>query len=149
MLRISCSHPPSLLASLSSPPQSLIPSLHHLERDLDWLSPPPPSTSSPPPQTPQPPHRFGICSEKDVLTLHARVESLEQHDVVTQGSLRIARDVETLHTRAEAIEQRAEALQASMGTAQMDVRDLIEFRGADRLEMAELRSRAQDKEASF
>ncbi|GKF46228.1 hypothetical protein Tco_0136030 [Tanacetum coccineum] len=52
-------------------------------------------------------------------------------------------DVEVVHTRAEAAEQ----LHGSLRVAQMDITDLRESRRADRLEMAELRSRAQDIEA--
>ncbi|GJV71427.1 hypothetical protein Tco_1491422, partial [Tanacetum coccineum] len=56
-------------------------------------------------------------------------------------------EVEALHARAEAVEQRAEALQASLGAAQMDIKDLIESSRTDRLEMAELQSRAHDIKA--
>nr|GEU98885.1 transposon Ty3-G Gag-Pol polyprotein [Tanacetum cinerariifolium] len=145
----------------------------------------------------------------ETRTLHARVGLLEQHDVITQDSLRIARgritrsqlravyaeqevrelrefqvtdtleiielrsgagyaescfkkihkrqtrdgacttdmteqDIETLRARAETAEQQAETLQVSLGATRMDVRYLIESREADRLEMAELRSRTQD-----
>nr|GEY50529.1 hypothetical protein [Tanacetum cinerariifolium] len=58
-------------------------------------------------------------------------------------------DVEALHARAVAAEQRAETLQASLGVAQIDITDLLESCKADRLEMAELRSRALDIKASF
>ncbi|GJX43615.1 hypothetical protein Tco_0260291 [Tanacetum coccineum] len=44
-------------------------------------------------------------------------------------------EVEVLRARAEAAEKLAEALHASLGAAQMDIRDLIESRMTDRLEM--------------
>nr|GEY30123.1 hypothetical protein [Tanacetum cinerariifolium] len=56
-------------------------------------------------------------------------------------------DIEALRARAEAAEQRAHILHMSLGAAHMDIRDLTECRRDDRLEMAELRSRAQDIEA--
>ncbi|GKD07532.1 hypothetical protein Tco_1187217, partial [Tanacetum coccineum] len=111
-----------------------------------------------------------------VARVRARVGLLEQHDVVTQDSLRIARGgshghsfkqseyaesrleqsherqtvdgvrtqrthmieqgIATLRARAEAAEQRVETLQVSLGAARMDVKDLIESREADRIEMA-------------
>ncbi|GJV32242.1 hypothetical protein Tco_1392642 [Tanacetum coccineum] len=99
------------------------------------------------------------------MTFHARVRLLEQHDVVTRDSPRIKRgritrsqlrvvyaeqeDVESLRARAETIEQRAGTLHVSLGAARMDVRNLIESREADRLKMAELRSRAHDIEAGL
>ncbi|GJT15910.1 hypothetical protein Tco_0874616 [Tanacetum coccineum] len=49
----------------------------------------------------------------------------------------------------EDLKHHAETLQVSLGAARMDVRDLIESHEADEFEMAELRSRAQDIEASF
>ncbi|GJQ92205.1 hypothetical protein Tco_0003344 [Tanacetum coccineum] len=58
-------------------------------------------------------------------------------------------DIETLRARAEAVEQQDETLQVSLGAAQIDVRDLIESREANRLETAKLSSRAQDIEAGF
>nr|GEY94325.1 hypothetical protein [Tanacetum cinerariifolium] len=58
-------------------------------------------------------------------------------------------EVEALRAKAEAADQRAKALQASLEAAQMDIRDLIESRRIDRLEMAKLRSRAHDIKASF
>nr|GEZ82243.1 hypothetical protein [Tanacetum cinerariifolium] len=59
--------PPSA-SSLSSPPPSLLPS-----SSLEMTS-----------------------SEQETMTLHARVETLEQHDMVTQDSLRFVRDRITL-----------------------------------------------------
>ncbi|GKC82933.1 hypothetical protein Tco_1138650 [Tanacetum coccineum] len=58
-------------------------------------------------------------------------------------------DIEALHARAEAAEQRAKTLHVSLGAARMDVKDLIESCEAERLEMAEIWSRAQDIEAIF
>ncbi|GJT06207.1 hypothetical protein Tco_0840669 [Tanacetum coccineum] len=66
-----------------------------------------------------------IKSAPDIVALRARVETLE----------------------AEMTEQDVEALQISLGAAQMDIIDLLESRRADRLEMAELRSRAEDIKA--
>ncbi|GKD06406.1 reverse transcriptase domain-containing protein, partial [Tanacetum coccineum] len=116
--------PPSLLSSSSSPPLSLFPSSSSLPPSLL------PSPSSSPPssrkrsRSPSPP------PSPSYLTTTTR-------------------DVETLHARAEAAEQRAEALQALLGAARIDIRDLIKSRRTDRLEMAELQSRAQDIEASL
>nr|GEW18094.1 reverse transcriptase domain-containing protein [Tanacetum cinerariifolium] len=56
-------------------------------------------------------------------------------------------DVEAPHTRVEAAKQRAEALHASLGAAQIDIAYLRESCRSDRLEMAELQSRAQDIKA--
>nr|GFD10774.1 hypothetical protein [Tanacetum cinerariifolium] len=50
---------------------------------------------------------------------------------------------------AEAAKQQDEILQVSLGSARINVRDLIESREAYKFEMAELRSQAQDIEASF
>ncbi|GKE09953.1 hypothetical protein Tco_1413504, partial [Tanacetum coccineum] len=51
--------------------------------------------------------------------------------------------------RVEAAEQRAETLKISLGATRMDITDSIESRRADRLKMAELRSRAHDIKANF
>ncbi|GJV32518.1 hypothetical protein Tco_1392918 [Tanacetum coccineum] len=72
-------------------------------------------------------------SHQEIATLRARVETVEQQDMVTQDSLMIARDRITL-------------LQISLGAAQIDITDLLESHRVDRLEMAELRSRAHDIE---
>ncbi|GJX08999.1 hypothetical protein Tco_0198858 [Tanacetum coccineum] len=158
----SSSSPPSLLPSPSSPPASLLPSTSRKRsRSPSPSLPPSPLPSPPPSAVPPPPKhiesvgddiespRASLASAmQETMTLYARVGLLEQHDVVTRGSLRIARG-KTLHTGAETAEQRAETQQVSLRAAQIDVRDLIESREADRLEMAELRSRAQDIEASF
>ncbi|GJZ53258.1 hypothetical protein Tco_0608143 [Tanacetum coccineum] len=55
-----------------------------------------------------------------------------------QRAVMTEQDVEALHAKVEAAEQRAEALQISLGAAQMDITNLLEFRRADRLEMVEL-----------
>ncbi|GKC45389.1 hypothetical protein Tco_1063111 [Tanacetum coccineum] len=70
------------------------------------------------------------------MTLRTRVRSLEQHDVVTRESLRIAKGKFTLSQ-----------LQAEY--AEQEVRELREFWVTNRFEMDELQSRAQDIEASF
>nr|GEX76033.1 hypothetical protein [Tanacetum cinerariifolium] len=100
-----------------------------------------PSSSSPSPSL--------YCPYLETMTLRARVELLEHHDVVTQESLRIARgmitrselravydeqertdmtekDIVASCARVVAAEQQAETLQVSLGAARMDVRDLIE-----------------------
>ncbi|GJW89904.1 hypothetical protein Tco_0167457 [Tanacetum coccineum] len=61
---------------------------------------------------------------------------------LTQRTDMTKQDIEASRARAEAAEQRAETLQVSLRSAQIDVRDLIESREADRYEMVELRSRA-------
>ncbi|GJU31547.1 hypothetical protein Tco_1175136 [Tanacetum coccineum] len=153
-------HPlfPSKIPS-SSPPPSLLPSSLPL---------PPPSVSpsslpSPPPPPPKHIESVGDDIEttraslasvmQETMTLCARVGLLEQHNVVTRDSLRIARgrvtrseDSEASRARAEAAEHQAETLHVSLRAARMDVKDLIDPREADRFEMAELRSRAQDIE---
>ncbi|GJT98624.1 hypothetical protein Tco_1094142 [Tanacetum coccineum] len=196
LLPSSSSPPPSLLpSSSSSPPPSLLSSSSRKRSRSPSPLPsltvplPPPAVPLPPPAVPLPPtvvppehiesvgddvktlHARLTFDEQGSVTLRAKVESLEQHDVVTSESLRIARggitrlqlqaivhtlkavmteqEVEALHARAEAVEQRAEALQASLGAAQMDIKDLIESSRTDRLEMAELQSRAHDIKASF
>ncbi|GJR59130.1 hypothetical protein Tco_1501292 [Tanacetum coccineum] len=119
----SLSSPPSLLASSSSPPPLLLPSSSRKRSRSPSLSLSSSVSPSPPPTA-------------ETINLSARVGSLEQHDVVTRESLRIARGRFTLsQLRAEYAEQ--------------EVRELQEFRVTDRLKMAELRNRAQDIEASF
>ncbi|GJW32353.1 hypothetical protein Tco_0052385 [Tanacetum coccineum] len=96
----------------------------------------------------------------EILELRSRAEyaesRLEQsHDRQTGDGARTQKtnmtwqDIEAPHARAEAVEKRAETLHVSLGAARMYVRDLVESREADRLEMAEIWSRAQDIEASF
>ncbi|GJW18236.1 hypothetical protein Tco_0025672 [Tanacetum coccineum] len=199
------SHLSPPLLPLSSPkrPRSPSPS----PPPLVSPSPIPPLPSLPPPAVPPSPEhidpvrddietlrailasaiRMRWCRSR-VARVRARVGLLEQHDVVTQDSLRIARggshelrsraeyaeshleqshdrqardrartqrtdmieqDIEASRARVEAAEQRAKTLQVSLGAARIDVRDLIESREADRLEMAELQSQAQNIEASF
>ncbi|GKA46851.1 hypothetical protein Tco_0739734 [Tanacetum coccineum] len=142
------SSPPSLLPSSSSPPPSLLSSSSR-KRSRSPSPSPPPSVSpsplpSPPPSAAPPPPPEHIESVRDdietvrvslasamqkTMTLRARVGLLEQHNV----------DSEASRARAEAVEHRAETLQVSPGAAQMDVRDLIESREANKFEMAELR----------
>ncbi|GJT14858.1 hypothetical protein Tco_0873564 [Tanacetum coccineum] len=102
--------------------------------------------------------KFWVTDILKIIKLRIRAEyaksCLEQsHERQTRDRARLTdmtgQDIETLHAMAEAAEQRAETRQVSLGAARMDVRDLIEFREADKLEMAELRGRAQDIEASF
>ncbi|GJV67633.1 hypothetical protein Tco_1483142 [Tanacetum coccineum] len=81
---------------------------------------------------------FRVADKLEILELRSRVET----DMTEQ-------DIKASRARAEAAEQRAETLQVSLGAARMDVKYLIEPREADRFEMAEPRSRAQDIKASF
>ncbi|GKD65060.1 hypothetical protein Tco_1307168, partial [Tanacetum coccineum] len=91
-----------------SPPPSLLPSLSRKRSRFPSPSPPPPPlvSSSPLPSPivlPPPEHIESIgddietlCASlasamQEMMTLRVRVGSLEQHDVVTQESLRIAR----------------------------------------------------------
>nr|GEV25737.1 hypothetical protein [Tanacetum cinerariifolium] len=130
-------------------------------------SPPP----APPPPVVVPPSPEHIESvEDDIKTLRASLASAMQETMpsmlefncwsstmwLLKADRRRARrtdmteqDIETLRTRAETAEQQAETLQVALGAARMDVNDLIESCETDMFEMAELRSRAQDIEASF
>ncbi|GKD59625.1 hypothetical protein Tco_1297134, partial [Tanacetum coccineum] len=84
------------------------------------------------------------------LQLRAVYAEQETRDEVrTQRAMMTKQVVEALCARDEAIEKRAEALHISLGAAQMDVTNLMESCRADRLETTELRSRAQDIEASI
>ncbi|GKE58530.1 hypothetical protein Tco_1497715 [Tanacetum coccineum] len=106
---------------------------------------------------------------KETMTLRARVRVLEQHDLVTQDSLMIARgriiqsqlqvvyaeyEVRELWEfrvtdRLEILELHSQAEYAEIRLEQSHDRDLIESREAYRLEMAKLCSGAQDIEASL
>ncbi|GJW06044.1 hypothetical protein Tco_1568467 [Tanacetum coccineum] len=150
-------HPllPLEIPSLSSPPSLLPPSSRNRPRSPSQSLPPSVSLSlsplpSPPPTAvpPQPEHvesigddietlRASLASAmQEIMTLRTRVGSLDQHDVVTQESLRIARG---MITRSQ--------IQAEY--AEQKVRELREFWVTDRLEMDELRSQAQVRETSF
>ncbi|GJX16741.1 hypothetical protein Tco_0217573 [Tanacetum coccineum] len=133
---LSTSSPPSLLPSSSrkrsrlpspslsssvSPPPTAVPPPKHIESDGDDIATPRASLTS---------------AMQEMMTLRARVGSLEQHDVVTRESLRIMRGRFTWSQ-----------LQAEY--AEQEVRELREFWVTDIFEMAELRSRAQDIEASL
>ncbi|GKA09116.1 hypothetical protein Tco_0688447 [Tanacetum coccineum] len=157
----SSSSPPSLLLSPSSPPASLLPSTSHKRSRSPSPSLPPsvspspsPLPSPPPSAVPPPPEHI----ELEIIELHSRAEYAESclersHERKTRDEAHMTnmteKYIETLRTGAETAEQRAETQQVSLGAAQIDVRDLIESRETDRLEMAELRSRGQDIEASF
>ncbi|GJR64175.1 hypothetical protein Tco_0010240 [Tanacetum coccineum] len=99
----------------------------------------------------------GRITWSELRAVYAEQESrLEQsHDRQTRDGARTQmtdmteQDSKALHARSEAAEQQAETLQVSLGAARMDVIDLIESCEADRFEMAKLRSRAHDIEASF
>ncbi|GKA44021.1 hypothetical protein Tco_0736745 [Tanacetum coccineum] len=68
--------------------------------------------------------------EQETVTLRAKVESMEQHDVVTRDSLRIARGrITRLQLRAVYVDQ--------------EVRELQDFWVTDKLKILELRSRAE------
>nr|GEW24313.1 hypothetical protein [Tanacetum cinerariifolium] len=138
------------MPSSSSPPPSLLPYLSRKRSKSPSPSLPPsvspsPLPSPPPPAVPPPPEHIELVGDaietlrdslasaiQETTTFRARVGLLEQHDV---------QDIKASRARAEAAEQRAETLEVSLGSAQMDVRDLIESHEADRFEMAELRSR--------
>nr|GEY70428.1 hypothetical protein [Tanacetum cinerariifolium]GEY77134.1 hypothetical protein [Tanacetum cinerariifolium] len=103
---------------------------------------------------------FRVTNRLEILQLRSRAEYAEarlehSHErqtgdgVCTQRTEMIEQDIEALRARSEATEQRAQTLQVSLGATHMDIRDLTESRRDDRLEMGELRSRAQDIEASF
>ncbi|GKE21483.1 hypothetical protein Tco_1432995 [Tanacetum coccineum] len=103
---------------------------------------------------------FWVTDMLEILELRSRAEyaksRLEQsHDRqnrdgdCTQRTVMTEQVVEALRARAEAAEQRAMTLQASLGAARMDVKYLIKSREVDKLEMAELQSRAHDIEASL
>ncbi|GKE29402.1 hypothetical protein Tco_1444786, partial [Tanacetum coccineum] len=162
----SSSLPPSLLPSSSSPPPSLLPSLSQKRsRSPSPVPPlvvplPPPAVPLPPPVVLLPPskvlpERIELVGD-DIETLHGRLTSGE----ITRLQLRAVyaeqervvmteHEVEALRAMAEAAEQRTKALQASLGDAQMNIRDSIESHRTDRLEMIELQNRAHDIEASF
>ncbi|GKA88939.1 hypothetical protein Tco_0810751 [Tanacetum coccineum] len=71
-----------------------------------------------------------VRGRQETVTLRAKVESMEQHDVVTRDSLRIARG-------------RIIQLQLRAVYAEQEVRELQDFRVTDRLKILELRSRAE------
>ncbi|GKD26832.1 hypothetical protein Tco_1233046 [Tanacetum coccineum] len=101
---------------------------------------------------------FWVTDRLEILQLRSRTEYAESrheqsHDRQTgDGAYRTditEQDIKTLRGRAEAAEQRAETLHVSVEAARMDIKDLIESCEADRFEMAKLRSRAHDIDASF
>nr|GEU78713.1 hypothetical protein [Tanacetum cinerariifolium] len=128
---------PTLLSSSSLPPPLLLPSLSRKRSRSPSPLPPPlvspsPLPSSPPAAVPPPPKYIESVGD-DIETLHAslasamqetmalrdRVRLLEQHDVVTRESLRIARGrITRSQLRAEYAEQK--------------VRELREFQSHDR-----------------
>ncbi|GJS87738.1 reverse transcriptase domain-containing protein [Tanacetum coccineum] len=146
--------------------------LHHHHQSPPPLSVLPPPSIVPPPSStllPPPPEHVESVAD-DIETMHARLIYAEQETlravyaeqevrelqdfrtgdgVRTQRAMMTKQVVEALCARAEAIEQRAEALHISLGAAQIDITNLMESRRADRLEMTELRSRAQNIEASI
>ncbi|GKA45053.1 hypothetical protein Tco_0737849 [Tanacetum coccineum] len=136
--------PRLLRQSIVPPPINLG---HHLHHHTTAANTPPPGVLS----------HFGMTLEDPAcyLAKYAEARLEESHErqtrdgVRTQRTKMIEQDIETLCARAEATEQRAKTLQVSLGAAHVDIRDLIESRRDDKLEMAELRSRAQDIEASF
>nr|GEW97358.1 hypothetical protein [Tanacetum cinerariifolium] len=142
----SSSSPPLLLPSSSSPPPTRLPSSSH-KRSRSPSLPPLPSVSPPPlPSLPLLEHielvgddieilRASLASAmQETATLRARVGLFEQHDVVTQDLLRIARGRITLsQLRAVYSEQ--------------EVRELREFWVTDKLEIKELCSRAECAES--
>ncbi|GJU07125.1 hypothetical protein Tco_1123555 [Tanacetum coccineum] len=75
-----------------------------------------------------------VSFEMEIVALHARVRAVEQQDEISQDSLGIARDMILI-------------LQFRADTAEHRITELLDSRDIDRLEMAELLSRAQDAEA--
>ncbi|GKB91391.1 hypothetical protein Tco_0963663 [Tanacetum coccineum] len=169
LLPSSFSPPPSLLPS-SSQKRSRSPSLvPPLAVPLPPLAVPlpPPAVPLPPLAVPLPPSK--VLPERiesvgdDVETLRARLTSSEQETVTLHDRLRAVyaeQEVSELRDfwvtdRLEILKLRSQAEAANRGTtsitgsAQMNIRDLIESHRTDRLEMAELRSRSNDIEASF
>ncbi|GKD77523.1 hypothetical protein Tco_1340144, partial [Tanacetum coccineum] len=100
---------------------------------------------------PPPPEHIESVGD-DIETLRANSLRIARGRI-TRSKLRVVyadqEDSEASCARDEAAEHQAKTLHVSLGAARMDVRDLIESREADRFEMAELRSQAQDIEASF
>ncbi|GKE69665.1 hypothetical protein Tco_1527737, partial [Tanacetum coccineum] len=97
---------------------------------------------------------FWVTDRLEILELHSRAEYVESHFEQSHNRhirdrARIRRtdmteqDIKASRARSEAIEQRVEILKVSLRAARMDVRDLIESREADRIEMVVLRSQAQ------
>ncbi|GJW31203.1 zinc finger, CCHC-type containing protein [Tanacetum coccineum] len=144
------------MTSPSSPPPSLLPSSSHKRSrsSLPLLSPSPSTTTVPPP----PEHIESVRNDietlraslvsvvQEMMTLLTRVGSLEQHDVVTRESLRI---VKGRITRSPLRAKYANSKTLFCNTAKQDVRELREFQVTERFEMAELRSRVLQIEASF
>nr|GEW34580.1 hypothetical protein [Tanacetum cinerariifolium] len=98
-----------------SPPPVTIPPLEHIELvgdDIETL------------------HTSLTSAMQETMALCARVGLLEQHDLVTRGSLRIARGRITRSKLREVY-------------VEQEVRELGEFRVTDRLEIIELRSRSE------
>ncbi|GKE64831.1 hypothetical protein Tco_1518992, partial [Tanacetum coccineum] len=90
-------------------------------------------------------HDSQVTDRLEITKLHStrleRSHVRQTGDIVCiQRADMTEKDVEALHARAE--RQQVEALQISFGFAQMDITDLLESRRVNRLEMAELRSRA-------
>ncbi|GKC54850.1 hypothetical protein Tco_1077595 [Tanacetum coccineum] len=146
----SLSSPPSLLTSSSSPPPLLLPSSSRkiskspsplpspLVSSSPLPSPPPPTTVPPPPEhiesigdDIETLHASLASAMQETMTLRARVGLLDQHDVVTRESLKIARG-------------RITRSQLRAKYAEQEVRELHEFQVTNRFEMAELHSREQD-----
>ncbi|GKB20037.1 hypothetical protein Tco_0853960, partial [Tanacetum coccineum] len=118
-IQIALTTPSPLVSSspLPSPPTTIVPPPpEHIESigdDIETL------------------HASLASAMQETMTLRARVGSLDQHDVVTRESLKIARGrITRSQLRAEYAEQ--------------EVKELHEFRVTNRFEMAELRSREQD-----
>ncbi|GJV45510.1 hypothetical protein Tco_1430046 [Tanacetum coccineum] len=109
--------PPSLLPSSSSPPPSLFPSSSSRKRSRSPSPLPPPIVPLSPPA-------------QETVTLRARVELLEQHDMVTQDSLRIDMG-------------RITRLQLQAVYAEYEALELRDFWVIDRLKILELHNRAE------
>nr|GEV97256.1 hypothetical protein [Tanacetum cinerariifolium] len=107
--------PPLSPSLLPSPPPATIPPPEHIKSvrdDIETL------------------HTSLTSVMQETMTLRARVGLLEQHDLVTRGSLRIARGRITRSKLQEVY-------------VEQEVRELGEFRVTDGLEIVELRSRSE------
>ncbi|GJV76657.1 hypothetical protein Tco_1508241 [Tanacetum coccineum] len=175
-IQSSSSPPLPLLPSSSLLSPSLLPYSSHKRSKLPspslppLVSPSPPAAAVPPP----PPEHIKLVGD-DIETLRASLASAMQEMMTLRARLRVeyaeqevrelrefwvtdGLKISELHSRAEyaesrlkaeATKQRVKTLQVSLGAPRIDVRDLIKSCEADRFEVAKLRSRAKDIEASF
>nr|GEX84018.1 reverse transcriptase domain-containing protein [Tanacetum cinerariifolium] len=142
----SLSSPPSLLtsSSLPSPPLLLLPSSSR-KRSRS------PSPSLPTAVPPPPEHIESIGDDKETLcaslayamqetmTLRARVRSLEQHDLVTRESLRIARGrITRSQLQAEYAEQEETMSTMTQGMSFAEIKQIVAQRVANVIETIDI-----------